>query len=114
MSHIMKYQATTTSDGLCIYLAGPCAGSQHDSFMLMHSDSNSRPRQALRVGNVQYRIYGDPAYRSSDILTLGYKGQRLTDHQKRVNKILSTPRVSIKWFFGAVNIFFGFLAPTGD
>lgn len=102
-THIMKYQAVTTPDGLCIDLTGPFSGSQHDSFMFMHSDLYDRLKQALRVGGSQYRIYGDPAYRSSDILTLGYKGQRLTaDQKKKLNKILSTSRVSIEWFFGAV------------
>ncbi|CUS22785.1 LAQU0S06e05952g1_1 [Lachancea quebecensis] len=114
-THIMKYQAVTTPDGLCIDLTDPFSGSQHDSFMFMHSDLYGRPKQAQREGNSQYRIYGDPAYRSSDISTVGYKEQRLTADQKKVNKILSTSRASpSSGFLGQLKILFKSLAPTGD
>lgn len=101
-THTLKYQAVTTPDGICIDLAGPFAGSQHDSFLFANSGLYRRLKPALKVGGIQYRIFGDPAYRSSDLLTVGYKGQNLTNGQKEYNKILSGSRVSIEWFFGAV------------
>ncbi|SCU79166.1 LAFA_0B01200g1_1 [Lachancea sp. 'fantastica'] len=101
-THILKYQAVTTPDGTCIDLAGPFAGSQHDSFLLANSGLYGRLKPALKISSVQYRIYGDPAYRSSDVHTVGFKGQNLTAAEKNYNKTLAKSRVSIEWFFGAV------------
>lgn len=101
-THTLKYQAVTTPNGICIDLAGPFAGSQHDSFLFANSGLYRRLKPALKVGGIQYSISGDPAYRSSDLLTVGYKGQNLRNGQKEYNKILSGSRVSIEWFFGAV------------
>ncbi|KAM3164943.1 DDE Tnp4 domain-containing protein [Lachancea thermotolerans] len=86
-THTLKYQAVTTPNGICIDLAGPFAGSQHDSFLFANSGLYRRLKPALKVG---------------DLLTVGYKGQNLTNGQKEYNKILSGSRVSIEWFFGAV------------
>ncbi|SCU81144.1 LAFA_0C02960g1_1 [Lachancea sp. 'fantastica'] len=100
-THILKYQAVTTPDGICVDLAGPSVGSQYDSFMFMYSGLYDK-LNGLKFDNEQYKVYGGPAYRSSDVLVVGYKGQMLTQDEKKQNKIMATSRVSVEWFFGAV------------
>ncbi|CEP62928.1 uncharacterized protein LALA0_S06e07140g [Lachancea lanzarotensis] len=80
---LLRYQAVTTPDGLCIDLSVSLAASQNDPFML-------------------YRVYGDPAYRSSNVLVVGFEGQMLTPDEETQNKTMSASRVSTEWFFAAV------------
>ncbi|DAZ98166.1 TPA: hypothetical protein N0F65_005632 [Lagenidium giganteum] len=79
--HGLKFQSVVTPDDLIRHLYGPILGSRHDSYMMTTS---TLPTEAavLLHDNVQFILYGDPAYRRERFLRAPFKRLRLTQLQQ--------------------------------
>lgn len=67
----MKYQSIVAPDGITFSLCGPFAGAIHDQNVFDTSNVVEDLQSCLdyrHVGRPLYTIYGDPAYRASDIV----------------------------------------------
>lgn len=105
--HGMKFQSVVTPDGLIIDAWGPYAGSFADGKLLRDSRLLERWRPALRTDDVEqlnYCLYGDPAYPRCDILMANVKDPYATPAQRRVNKAMKPLRETVEWGFQKISV----------
>ncbi|DAZ99510.1 TPA: hypothetical protein N0F65_005382 [Lagenidium giganteum] len=106
--HALKYQSVITPDGIIRHLHGSVPGSRHDAYLLSLSKLADEVSGLLDGGEVQYVIYGDPAYARQSFLLSPFQGSALTTRQQAFNKKMSSVRVSVEWVFGDVLRYWAF------
>ena len=74
----IKMQTITTPDGLILHIGGPVEGRRHDMTLFRKSGIEADLQRALLIEEVQYYIYGDPAYVLRPYLQIGFQGANLT------------------------------------
>ena len=108
--HAIQCQSVATPDGLVSLLAGPYEGKRHDSGMLKESGLLPLLEQySVSPAGEIMRIYGDPAYPLRPQLQAPFKGANLTGDQQLWTSRMNSVRVSLKWLFGDIAIFFKFV-----
>ena len=105
----LSYQGGNAPDGIMITFCGPVEGRRHDITLLRISDILAHIRRSPILRQHSFRIYGDPAYVTNDIIITPFKGAVLTPEQSVFNTKMSKVRVSIEWEFGIVKRMFAFI-----
>ncbi|ETV88326.1 hypothetical protein H257_01599 [Aphanomyces astaci] len=83
--HCLNFQAITAPDGLCVHFWGPLEGARHDTTLLRESKLLDYMTERSYIFN-NYFIYGDPAYGVLGWIFSGYKGNTITQQEKRVQQ----------------------------
>jgi len=107
--HCLNYQAVSAPDGICIHFWGPLEGRRHDSTMLLQSGL----LEALDSDPDLFRdnwIYGDPAYGINSHVLSGFKGNQLSERQRRMNSDMSRVRQSVEWNFKIMKCLWAFVS----
>lgn len=96
--HSLKYQGLTCPNGMQPFPFGPICGSNHDSFMLRHSQLvpvlHHLSRQLGRI----FAAYGDLAYPSDPCLWRPTGGS--TAWEREFDTTMSSMRIANEWGFG--------------
>ena len=108
-AHCLKFQGVVTPDGIIVHLSGPWNGRRHDAGMLAESGIDISIGRPLLHENVQYVLYGDPAYPLTSYLIAPYRERNLTAEQNLFNQRMSNVRESVEWAFGKVSTLFAFV-----
>jgi len=108
-AHCIKFQSIMMPDGIIVHLSGPWNGARHDAGMFRESGIASSIGCHLNVNQLQYYLYGDPAYPLTDFLITPYRDVPLSDYQREFNKRMSRVRESVEWGFQKVISLFAFL-----
>jgi hypothetical protein len=106
--HALKFQGVVVPDGMIMDLWGPVPGSRNDGYLLAQSQINRRLAQAQVGAPIQYKLYGDAAYRTDTHITSGHKGANLTRAQVQENRSMSKARECVEWGFGKIVVQFAF------
>jgi DDE superfamily endonuclease len=99
----MKFQSVTGPEGFFMLFPGPVTGCCHDSFMLYESGLLSALQRLLP--NVEFSIFGDPAYPNSPWLWGGFWCPRPGLEQK-FNTTMISIRESVEWDFEELSCYF--------
>lgn len=98
--HALKFQAITTPDGLCVHMNEPEVGRRHDMYLC----AESKVERSL-VGNEQYVVYSNSGYSRQNFLKIPFERGDLTPAESAFNTEMSTVRISVEWYFGAVKLY---------
>lgn len=92
-------------------LNGPFPGVYHDSRMLAESGWNEWLETHCRCPrtNTIYRIYGDPAYRTSEFIFSPIPFVIEGTDEAEFNKAMSSVRESVEWGFKVIVSLWAFL-----
>lgn len=108
-AHCLKYQGISTPDGIIVHLSGPWIGRRHDAGMFAESGISVSIGQPLLHQNIQYVLYGDPAYPITNFLIAPFRERSLTEEQNLFNQRMSNVRECVEWTFGKVSTLFAFV-----
>lgn len=90
-------------------VAGPYPGTNHDVNMVYLSNLNDRLAQFCsypEVGDVDFMVYGDPAYQPTSFMHTPFRRAGATAFERMHNTIMSTARIAVEQAIGSVtNIF---------
>ena len=107
--HALKFQGTSSPDGMLMHLFGPDVGRRHDLQIFNKSRINSQMR-LLQAGNLdQYILYSDKAYQNKSHSIAAHLGANLNQNMRRKNAILKYQRVGVEWVFGTITAHHKFL-----
>ena len=99
--HAVKYQALTVPCGLIGHLYGPVPGIRHDSGILRDSGLLEYMQDRFDIDDIQYYVYGDPAYPHSPWLQKPY-GVIDSELKQEFNAKMSAVRMAVEWSFADV------------
>lgn len=106
--HSLKYQSLMFPNGIVYNLFGSIGGRRHDGFLL----ARSRLLQMLNERFAGFidppHVYDDLGYPLRKFLITPFKGD-LTNNQKKLNKKMSSLRVSVEWGFAKILQQFSFI-----
>jgi hypothetical protein len=71
---------------------GPVPACRNDGYLLRENNINGRLAELQADAVIQFKLYGDAAYRTDTHRTGGRKGAALSDAQKRENENMSKAR----------------------
>lgn len=97
--HCLGYQTITVPDGLVLHMFGPAEGRQPDVVMYARSGMEEHLRDNLLIGEKQYCIYGDAAYRLRPWLCTAFPRRTATEGQIAFNKSMNAVRTCVEWSY---------------
>lgn len=107
--HAMKYQSVAGPSGIIEHLSGPYLGRRHDSRLFRMSGLARILRaHAKGRGDRQMTLYGDPAYRLTDLMQRPFPTGGISPEQRIYNERMSKVRIGVEWCFGYVLQYFPF------
>lgn len=95
-------------NGIVFNLFGAVGGRRHDGYLLATSDLIQLLASRFNGYADPPHVYGDLGYPLSKFLITPFKGN-LTQRQKKVNKKMSSLRVSVEWGFAKILQIFPFV-----
>ncbi|KAE9169870.1 hypothetical protein PF002_g30239 [Phytophthora fragariae] len=107
--HCLSYQGVIAPEGLFISFWGPVEGRRHDTTLLRQSGLQEYIHSHPVLQNLDFIIYGDPAYGVSDIISVPYQGASISPNMRACNALLSSLRVSVELGFNHVKRYFAHL-----
>jgi len=107
--HGLKHQTVDLAYGLTIDMYGPTSLRRNDMRLLGASKLNQR-LQSMQRGQIQQLIvYGDSIYPHLTHVTSCWKGENVSDEQRKLNGLMKSVRISIEWNYSVTSNLFGYL-----
>jgi len=97
--HGIKFQGVTFPDGIIASFYGPVPGRRHDEHLVHKSEIKKSLRIAQLTSGIAFKIYGDPAYRTSDVFRAPFPRLSCTEEQRLINEAMSAVRIGVEWSF---------------
>ena len=104
--HCVKFQALTLPDGLILHMYGPMEGCRHDLTMFRHSNLGGHLNEHMLISGRQFYVYADSAYQLQPYMMVGYRGNELSEQQRKFNMDMSKARITVEWTFKEIKKFF--------